>query len=299
VIDDDPFHPDSDLPPKKDDIQWLEARYAGPESEDVEVVDCWRCGREVEATYPACPFCRARLASEEPHPSHRGRKPGLKKSEGEALTTVIYFSLALFATSVVFGWMTHFALDNAPQAQAVQHQLVLMTVVEVVDAVLVLAAIFHAGRPPALSPISLGQQVTTWLALLPVFALLLAANFTYHHFLKDILHLPQMDDVLAKDKDLIPWVFLTICVQPAIVEELFFRYLALGHFRHIVGDQGAVWLSAAMFGLFHIFNPLGMPYLILAGAFFGYARLYSRSMALPMLLHLLHNVIVLWFNPWP
>jgi membrane protease YdiL (CAAX protease family) len=189
--------------------------------------------------------------------------------------------------------------NGPPNADETRDLLGLITVFEIIDAVIIVAAIFRAGRPPAWPAITTGQKMTAWLAMLPAFAVLMAANFAYHHWLKDVLHIPQMEDMFTKDKNLIPWVLLIICVQPGIVEELFFRYLALGHFREVAGTHGAIWLSAAMFGLFHIFNPLGIPYLILAGAFFGYVRVYGRSMALPMFLHFAHNAIVLWFNPWP
>ena len=94
------------------------------------------------------------------------------------------------------------------------------------------------------------------------------------------------------------WVILAVCVQPAIVEELFFRYLALGHLLPILGRRGAVVVSSIMFGFAHLFALLSTPYLILVGIVFGYARLWGRSMALPIALHFAHNLAVLWFETW-
>ena len=37
-----------------------------------------------------------------------------------------------------------------------------------------------------------------------------------------------------------------------IIEELFFRYLALGTLRRYLGVHGAVWVSAVMFGVGHV-----------------------------------------------
>jgi membrane protease YdiL (CAAX protease family) len=297
----DEAHDPASAGAESEGIDWIEVNQPPSEPFNGQVVDCWRCGKAVDVAELACPHCHARLSVVAPALDDPGIRRHAQRGESEAVTRLIYFCLALFGLSVILGWLTHFTqLDNgAAEGEEVRKQLTLMTIVDVVDAVIVLAAIFAVGRPPALPSIHTGRRVATWLALLPAFAALVAANFAYHHWLKDILRIPQIEDVFTKDKDLMPWVLLTICIQPAIFEELFFRYLALGHFRHVVGDQGAVWLSAAMFGLFHIFNPIGMPYLILAGAFFGYARLYGRSMALPMIFHFAHNAIVLWFNPWP
>jgi hypothetical protein len=39
---------------------------------------------------------------------------------------------------------------------------------------------------------------------------------------------PQEDEIIISNPRLFWWVLLTFCVQPAIVEELFVRYLMLG-----------------------------------------------------------------------
>ena len=88
----------------------------------------------------------------------------------------------------------------------------------------------------------------------------------------------------------------TTCVQPAFVEEFFFRYLILGVLRRHCGVHGAVHVSAAMFAICHVHVLLSMPYLFAVGVFFGYARVASRSMVLPVSLHFLHNLIVTWWE---
>jgi membrane protease YdiL (CAAX protease family) len=60
-----------------------------------------------------------------------------------------------------------------------------------------------------------------------------------------------------------------------------------------MGDHGAIWVSAVMFGLLHLYNPLGMPMLIVVGAGLGYMRLVSGGMLLPMLMHGFHNALVI------
>jgi uncharacterized protein len=82
-------------------------------------------------------------------------------------------------------------------------------------------------------------------------------------------------------------------VQPAIVEELFFRHLVLGSLRTTLGGHGAVWLSSVMFALAHIGTPISLPVLMVLGVVLGYARWGSGGLALPMVLHFLHNLFVL------
>jgi CAAX protease family protein len=77
------------------------------------------------------------------------------------------------------------------------------------------------------------------------------------------------------------------------VEEWFFRYLALGSLRPFVGVHGAVLISAVMFGTAHIFNPLGIPMLMVVGVVLGYARVASGGMLLPILMHFGHNAAIL------
>jgi membrane protease YdiL (CAAX protease family) len=126
----------------------------------------------------------------------------------------------------------------------------------------------------------------------------MAMNFAYIHLVKTGLGLPDAAFEMAKRPELFAWVLLAICIQPAIVEELFFRYLALGHLRTILGTSGAVIVSGVMFGLAHINNPLGIPYLIVMGIGLSMIRVAGRSLAIPILIHFAHNAMVLWWEPW-
>ena len=174
-----------------------------------------------------------------------------------------------------------------------------MVAVEVVDAAIVLVGLAWARRPPPLPPIGRRRRLAAWVAAAPILAAILLVNFAYMRLLKDVIRHPRLQDrPLPEDPAMIPWVVATVCIQPAIVEELFFRYRALGHLRPALGTPGAVLMSGVMFGVAHIFNPLGMPYLIAFGIVIGYVRVVGRSLAIPMLIHLAHNAAVLRFEPW-
>jgi membrane protease YdiL (CAAX protease family) len=90
---------------------------------------------------------------------------------------------------------------------------------------------------------------------------------------------------------------LLICVQPAIVEELFFRQMTLGVFRKSMNLHLAVWITAGLFAFAHLGQILAMPYLFLAGGLCGYARVYG-GLPLAMILHFLHNLVVVAYEAW-
>jgi membrane protease YdiL (CAAX protease family) len=169
-----------------------------------------------------------------------------------------------------------------------------MLVFEGLDTVIVLLGILAASRP--LARAAAGNRPLTWAVAAPGFLVLLGVNLGYHQLLKWLVspyqdaNAPQIIDISLKDGW---WAVLLVCVQPAVVEELFFRYLLFGHLRPHLGLHGAVWLTAVIFGMAHLGNIPGWPVLILLGAGLGYARAYSGTLALPILLHFLHNFAVL------
>ncbi len=212
---------------------------------------------------------------------------------------MLYVYIGLLCLSVAVGWMNGFGLieKGPPGPETDGRQLMIMLILEAVGACVVFAGIAWSSRPPALSPISLGRKVLVWLAAIPLLAALMAMNFAYMHVLKTGLGLPDATIEMAQRPEMFFGVLLAYCIQPAIVEEFFFRYLALGHLKTIVGTSGAVLVSGVMFGLAHIGNPLAIPYLIVLGLVLGIIRVAGRSMLIPIVLHFAHNAIVVWLEP--
>ena len=163
-------------------------------------------------------------------------------------------------------------------------------IIEAVDAVLVVVA---SSTPPP-SPPRIGRlRIAAWLVAAAL-AAPAGANFAYIRLLQrrpSASPTIEFEDGPDRPDLRSPGPSSALCVQPAIVEELFFRYLAIGHLRTIVGTHGAVWIAAVMFGVAHLFNPLGVPYLIVAGFVFGYARVLGRGLASDAL-HFAHNAAV-------
>jgi membrane protease YdiL (CAAX protease family) len=160
-------------------------------------------------------------------------------------------------------------------------------VVEILDTIIIMVALAIVRRKslPELSP---GVRPIAWGLGMPVLALLVGVNILYAAFLRDAFGSPEVQDILP----ITMFTVVLVCVQPAIVEELYFRYIAFGALYRAAGLHATVWITGVMFAVMHIYNPLGVPYLVLAGVVFGYARVWG-GLALPIAMHFIHNFVVL------
>jgi membrane protease YdiL (CAAX protease family) len=297
-----------------------EAEKIEPQNSDVsplpESVACWRCGRAFPENLATCPVCRAKnrhytptlaraadstasdafsaIASEEQAVPVRDPVDA-QDFEFLQLKAVFKVFMVLLATSVVQGLLLH-GIKNSAQDPAEMEAEARATVVfaEVADTIVVFAALFWIGRPPR-PPVS-RYRILGGIAGI---ALLLAAfgvNVVYHRLLQLYIFPNGVPDLEQGVEASLYFTLLTTVLQPAIVEELFFRYLLLGHLRRVTNVRSAVWLSSIAFGMAHLGNPVAIPVLITVGVALGYARVWSGAIWLPMLLHALHNGMVFFLE---
>jgi membrane protease YdiL (CAAX protease family) len=166
-----------------------------------------------------------------------------------------------------------------------------LTAVGMADGVMTLIALGMVWRA-ARHPVPEGTRAVAWVVALPVLFAVLCLNFLYMTVLRDMLR-PLGVPPPTEIKVTLVTVFI-ICVQPGIVEELFFRQMMLGVFRRYMGMHTAVWVTGSLFAFAHLGNPLGMPYLLLLGGLLGYARVYG-GLSLAMFLHFAHNLAVITY----
>jgi membrane protease YdiL (CAAX protease family) len=168
-----------------------------------------------------------------------------------------------------------------------------LAIVEIADAILTVCALALVWRA-AKQKLPKGTMGLTWIVAFPVLFALLCLNIAYITFLRELFR-----PFGAPQPERLKLTFVTvmlICVQPALVEELFFRQMTLGVMRRSMKNLHAgVWVTAGLFAFAHLTNPFGMPYLFLAGAVFGYARAYG-GLTLAMVLHFLHNLAVVSYE---
>lgn len=106
-----------------------------------------------------------------------------------------------------------------------------------------------------------------------------AEDFSFYKFFSDAGYPPAV-------------AVMVVCVGPAIIEEVGFRGLVLPWLLNAFGPWKALVFSSGLFMVLH-FNILGALYLFLVGMLLGWVWLRTRSLYPPMVIHFLHNFMVL------
>lgn len=290
----DPTVDGIDWPPEDADVTPASAGlFEPPPSPLVELVSCWRCGKLVDPD-AACPKCGAASPTRSSGGLGAGRRPIPADDPSIVAPRLLLIFAGLLATSVVYGWFVDFGLSEevVDNPESANRQVRQMIGLEGVDVLLILVGLYWIPRPGRSASVSTLRRVGAWAVSPLALGLALAANFGYHRVIMDLLGLPILEDAIVAQCGLSLPLILAYCVQPAIFEELFFRHLTLGSLRGVTGVHGAVLASSVMFGVGHVGVPLSIPMLTLLGVLFGYARVFSGGLALPVVLHFAHNLAV-------
>jgi membrane protease YdiL (CAAX protease family) len=254
--------------------------------------ECWRCGKDVSTDVARCPYCDAPLATE----AEVATEPPSQETDARSLVRLLTIFAVMLGISVLAGLIRYVTVAIAPHEPSESGtMLVIVLILEGVDTVLILAAWAWCGIRYREPHRAMSHRVVAWALALPILAGVLAINVLYHHVLQREFGVAH-DPVMLLNKSLLAgWVF-AICVQPAIMEELFFRYLAFGALRSVMGGNAVVWVTAVMFAAVHVGVPLSLPVLFVLGVFLGYARWASGGIYLPIVLHFIHNAVVMALN---
>lgn len=264
---------------------------------EAAVHECGRCRKPYESTAPRCPTCGARnpgaSTASSSHPRAGSAASDARPGDLRPFAVVIWTFAALLLQSVLFALI---AAVGGHGDFGVTSQLTWISILEAIDTVLVFIAATMLWN--IASPRDSRRPLLAWVAAWPALAAALAINLGYHRWFEGFGIAAQDLPIDQQDPFMIAWVFATVCIQPALVEEWFFRNLAWKTFRDHMGPHGTVWVIAVMFGVAHVGAFLSVPVLILLGAVLGYARLYSGGIALPILLHFVHNLAVSLWDAW-
>jgi membrane protease YdiL (CAAX protease family) len=300
-------------PPERPPFGWgaeesaPEVPPAGPHP---DAVFCGRCGETSIPVENCCPWCRAWLVGEPPKVApvyedeedegdeewradwHREeRRPQPLAGPGAHPVIVVAISYVILLASLI-GFAVIAAVYGATRMEDMYEG---MAAVQLLDGLLTLGALALVWKAAKQKWPDGRTLALAWAVAVPVLAVLLSLNITFITIMRELLRpmgvqeQPRMEVTLAS-------VFV-ICVLPGVIEELFFRQMTLGVFRKVMNLHAAVWVTAVMFGGIHVGQILGIPYLILAGAVFGYARVYG-GLPLSMLMHFIHNLVVITYDAW-
>lgn len=93
-----------------------------------------------------------------------------------------------------------------------------------------------------------------------------------------------------------PWQALAwlphACLVTPVTEEFIYRFVLCVPVAAAVGERSAIVASGLAFALLHVLYGCPAPDNLLAGFILGWAFVKSRSLALPILLHALGNLLV-------
>lgn len=135
------------------------------------------------------------------------------------------------------------------------------------------------------------KQVLIWLGAFVVLGLIieLLAYFS-PAFRSDF-----MSTVIGSTTNII-WLYIGVGVMAPVFEEFLVRGLLFGSIRHMADEHATVALTAGVFTLMHMQYDLTVMLLILPmGIVLGYSRSRSGSIWVPVMLHMLNNLITLVF----
>ena len=145
-----------------------------------------------------------------------------------------------------------------------------------------LATYFPLEMPPA-------RRMLPWLAL--AIGMMIAYDAIAIALGKPIV--PEFSrQVWATSSDRMTLVAVIVVAAPVFEELLFRGFLMRGLLDTRLGERGAVLVTALLWAFVHLqYDWYGIAYIVLIGLLFGYARLRTGSLAVPILLHMLVNAV--------
>ena len=131
------------------------------------------------------------------------------------------------------------------------------------------------------------NQPAAWIGLAGLVPLL-GVNYLYHEIVMKALgvRVPIETEPLS-----FPAILMFFCVLPAVTEEIAFRGLVQHWLQVALRPARAIIIAAALFTALH-FSILSAPYLLAVGMLLGWTKWKTGSLYPSMLIHLLHNLVV-------
>ncbi len=213
-----------------------------------------------------------------------------------------------------------FSLSNMPRSQLFSIRLI-----QACGQILVLAlpvlflAAWHTGRNKLFSQQSLAflgiqKRLDFGMAVLAISGIFLLQPLLYtitaaqDHYLWPILGSAGAEVVRQRDlmesfiKELalvrsVPEFFVVafvFSITPAFCEELFFRGYIQQNYTRSISSGNAVLLTGSLFALFHLSAANLLP-LALLGWYIGYIYALTGNLAIPFVVHLVNNLVALFF----
>jgi membrane protease YdiL (CAAX protease family) len=250
-----------------------------------------------------CLNCRLALAPQDKFCAHcgleSGKPPSPKKKQPSPLQirlkidrdisllkNIIILFVILVATNVIGSWIY----------QATDKQVLVGFFMEAIDSAAVILWLFaFSGKIIELYSLrklfcGWGKYLVPLVASVPIYAVVhfIVYALTHYFKLEDYAYTGEYYEAgygfLA--------VLISICLQPAVIEEMAFRGIIQTNLRKFTGNTEALIVTSAAFAILH-FSTVSFVHLFLLGMYLGWLRNWSKSIYPPMIAHFLHNLLVI------
>lgn len=244
---------------------------------------CEYCGVELNPLYYFCTQCATPYKPEKsvlPRVEPRNWTIGQLITKRAPAVTPVFWT---YFVAVIGAALLGLLLGSKPG-----HLMIAQTVVLLVTTCVV-AGLYWQSLVPQLKRIGF-DKAEAW-AGLALLVPLLGLNFVYHGFFLELLGYEGAVgyDYLGLG---MPAMIILMCVFPAIVEEIAFRGLVQHWLEGALPAFKAIAVAAALFTALH-FSIYSAPYLFLVGLLLGWVRWKTGSLYPVILMHFLHNFVVI------
>jgi membrane protease YdiL (CAAX protease family) len=248
----------------------------------IEAATCRGCSAAVPAGARFCGSCGRPVGIRRPP-----RGPVASRANDAARDWMsVRGALALFGIIL----LTMLPLAWLPRAHAATGMLV----IGLIDAVVVAIAMRQMRGFVWSRLFSRRIRPVMWLLAAFGLGVALACNVMYHRVAIALLGITptnSLGDAFHDAGYSIAITVLCICVQPAIVEEIAFRGIIQTRLVRVVTRTEALLITAFAFGIIHM-SWVSLPYLAAFGLFLGWLRQRSGSLVPSMVVHGVHNLVV-------
>ncbi|MBK6551810.1 MAG: CPBP family intramembrane metalloprotease [Flavobacteriales bacterium] len=238
------------------------------------------------------------------------RPPGLEFAMGVALFAMVLMVFFLIQSTVFIQGVVarspdlfpdgfSFGMLSDPRMEVRMHELVFNGDLVAQEAIwsgaictlLILVVVYYWKR--RLLSFFLGLKLPGWRQM----ALWLAVFIGLGAIIEGLAHwIPAfqtdfMSKVISSTTNVI-WLYIGVGSMAPLFEEFLLRGLLFGSIRHMVDEHGTVALTAGVFTLMHMQYDVAVMLLILPmGIVLGYARSRSGSIWVPVVIHMLNNLV--------
>lgn len=241
---------------------------------------CSNCRKTISKDARYCPHCGS-------YQNYRKQQKILEQArqKWEIIKRIIIFYTVYLVTIIPLFW-----LDDENVAQG-------MLIISWIDA-LVILSYWNISRTAILFLFRFNRDTLKYvMTAMGVLVPLLLVNFSYHHTITTFLEVQVVlvSDPFVKAGFGFGVIVFGICLMPAIWEEIAFRGLIQTSLSKRFGKWEAILITSAMFAIIHI-SAFSWPYLFLLGITLGLIRWHSQSLWPAMVMHFLHNLVVISYE---